>query len=263
MRPTHESIVKQSYIVRHPVKPGPRWEIAEEIVTPRAVLETMDGMKNPKLETQRLARKYAESGNPDGWFEEFYARAGGDISKVYWADLEPNPKLVGWLDEHPLPENSRAVTIGCGLGDDAEVLARYGCRVVAFDISSSAIDMCRGRYPDSDVDYLTADLFDIPADWRRGFDLVYECNTIQILTGESRVRAVGAIAGMVAPGGVLLVSCRSRNAGENLDDFPLALDREEIDGFVREGLEEMDFAAYDDDQDPPVPHYFATYRRRF
>jgi len=111
------------------------------------------------------------------------------------------------------------------------------------------------------VDYLVADLFDQPVEWRRGFDLVYECNTVQILVGENRVRAVAAIAELVAPGGRLLVSCRSRNPGEDLDGFPLAMDREEIDGFQRVGLIENDFEVYDDDQDPPVPHFFAVYRR--
>jgi len=218
-------------------------------------------MEDPKLETQRLAEKYADRGDPDGWFEEFYARAGGDARKVYWADLAPSPKLVAWLEEHAASQESRAVTIGCGLGDDAEMLESHGYVVTAFDISPSAIDMCRRRYPSSRVKYLVADLFDQPVEWRRGFDLVYECNTVQILAGENRVRAVAAIAELVAPGGRLLVSCRSRNPGEDLDGFPLAMDREEIDGFQRVGLIENGFEVYDDDQDPPVPHFFAVYRR--
>jgi hypothetical protein len=47
-------------------------------------------MENSKPATQKLAKDYADRGDPDGWFEEFYARAGGDISKVYWADLKAN-----------------------------------------------------------------------------------------------------------------------------------------------------------------------------
>jgi hypothetical protein len=90
---------------------------------------------------------------------------------------------------------------------------------------------------------------------------VYECNTIQILTGSSRARAVEAITDMVAPGGDILVSCRSRNPGDPTDTFPLALDRDEIDGFQRAGLSEAHFLSYDDDQDPPVPHFFAVYKR--
>jgi hypothetical protein len=30
---------------------------------------------------------------------------------------------------------------------------------------------------------------------------------------------------------------------------------------VRHGLEEIHYDAYDDDQDPPVPHVFAVYQR--
>ena len=81
------------------------------------------------------------------------------------------------------------------------------------------------------------------------------------LTGENRVRALDTMADLVKPGGVILVSCRSRNQGEGLDDWPLALDRDEINGFLRAGLTELQFEAYDDTQDPPVPHFFAVYRR--
>jgi len=218
-------------------------------------------MGNPRDETRRLAEEYAGNGNPDGWFEEFYARAGGDIDKVYWADLEPGPHLVAHLKQFPAPDGGRATTIGCGLGDDAEALARGGFDVIAFDISPAAIDMCRKRFPESPVNYRVADLFNLPPEWTRFFDLVYECNTIQILTGENRVNALNAMVDLVKPGGVILVSCRSRNHGESLDAWPLALDREEIDGFKRAGLKELHFEAYDDHQDPPVPHFFAVYQR--
>ncbi|MBK7357139.1 class I SAM-dependent methyltransferase [Propionivibrio sp.] len=218
-------------------------------------------MEDPKSATQRLAREYADRDDPNGWFEAFYARAGGDICKVYWADLKPNPLLLDWIKTRDASAGTRAITIGCGLGDDAEALSQHGYRVTAFDISPSAIAMCRQRYPGSTVDYRVADLFDLPVSWSQGFDLVYECNTIQILVGPSRAEALAAISDLVAPGGEILVSCRSRNAGEQLDSFPLALDRDEIEGFLRAGLIERHFVAYDDDQDPPVPHFFAVYRR--
>ncbi len=218
-------------------------------------------MEDSKRATQRLAKMYADQGNPDGWFEEFYARADGDIHKVYWADLKPNPLLLEWIEKHGVTAGMRAITIGCGLGDDAEALASHGCRVTAFDISTSAIAMCLQRFPDSTVDYKVVDLFSPPAEWHQAFDLVYECNTIQILTGPNRIRAIAAIADLVAPGGYLLVSCRSRDTGAQTDAFPVAMDRHEIDGFKRGGLSETHFIAYDDDQDPPVPHFFAVYQR--
>jgi len=77
----------------------------------------------------------------------------------------------------------------------------------------------------------------------------------------NRLRALNAIAGLVAPGGTVLVSCRSRQAEEKENEFPLPLDRAEIDGFVRAGLREDAFEAYDDNQNPPIPHFFACYSR--
>jgi SAM-dependent methyltransferase len=161
-----------------------------------------DATQDAKQDARDLARSFADRGHPNGWFEEFYRRAGGDIHAVYWADLAPNPRLVSWVDARPPAEAPRAAVIGCGLGDDAEFLARRGYRVTAFDVSPSAIAMCRSRYPASAVAYRVADLFTPPRDWIRGFDLVYECNTIQILVGDQRPRALSAIAELVAPGAV-------------------------------------------------------------
>ena len=218
-------------------------------------------MDTSKLATQRLAKAYADQGDPNGWFEEFYARAEGNIKKIYWADLDTNPLLLTWMENNKLTSGNNAIVIGCGLGDDSEALSRYGYRVTAFDISPSAIEMCRQRYPNTAVEYRVADLFALPAGWIHGFDLVYECNTIQILKGPSRSEAITAISDLVAPKGVVLVSCRSRNAGEGLNEFPVALDKDEVDGFQRTGLLETHFIAYDDDQKPPVPHFFAIYKR--
>ena len=217
-------------------------------------------MKYTKNKTIRLSESYAEKEDPNGWFEEFYSGAKGDINDVYWADLAPNPVLVAWL-EQPTPSGARAVTVGCGLGDDAELLAKYGYVVTAFDISPTAIEMCKKRYPKSRVNYLVGNLFKPPPAWVRGFDLVYECNTTQILAEPQRSQSVKAIAELTAPGGRVLVSCRSRAVGDDSSTFPIAMDRKEIDGYVRAGLIESYFDAYDDHQDPPVPHFFAVYTR--
>jgi SAM-dependent methyltransferase len=209
-----------------------------------------------------MVAQYRDRGDPYGWCDTVYRDAEGDCSRIYWADLVPNPCLLAWLAVHPIAhDGQRAVTVGCGLGDDAEALAAHGYRVTAFDISPTAIAMCHQRYPGSPVEYREADLFQCPVGWIQGFDLVFECNTIQIMPGDYRVRALNAIAGMVAPGGSALISCRSREAGEKLDEFPLPLDRAEMDGFIRAGLTEDSFVAYADDQNPPVPHFFACYSR--
>ena len=102
-------------------------------------------MNTSKHKTQILAETFAKQGEPNGWFEAYYASAQGDIHEVHWADLAPGPSLVTWVTAHPTPSPARAVVIGCGLGDDAEYLASMGYEVTAFDISPTAIAMCHTR----------------------------------------------------------------------------------------------------------------------
>ena len=66
------------------------------------------------------------------------------------------------------------MVVGCGLGGDAEFLARLGFAVVGFDFSAPAIEAARALNPTSTVDYEVADLLALPAGWLAGFDLVVE-----------------------------------------------------------------------------------------
>lgn len=211
---------------------------------------------------KKKVKAYQDRDDPTGWFDSIYTEAQGDYKAVFWADLEPNPYLLNWLQGCPFKHTGRkAVVVGCGVGDDAEALSEAGYEVTAFDISPEAIRLCQNRYPATRVNYLVADLFDCPPQWSENFDLVYECNTIQVLPGKYRRQARDAMVSLLAPQGYLLVSCRSRLKGEQEDDIPLPLDREEIDEFLQYGLCEESFAAYDDNQDPPVAHFFATYKK--
>ena len=71
--------------------------------------------------------------------------------------------------------------VGCGLGDDAEYVSRFGYDTVAFDISESAVRLAQERFPGSTVHYRAADLLAPPAEWRHAFDLVVEIMTVQAL----------------------------------------------------------------------------------
>ncbi len=225
---------------------------------------TEDTMKEfDPAEYKKMVKSFQASDEPLAWFDSIYTDAEGDYRNVFWADLEPNPYLLSWLNNgNVVHAGKRAIAVGCGVGDDAEALSEAGYQVTAFDISPEAIRLCKERYPDSMVTYLVADLFDYPPYWAEHFDLVYECNTIQVLPGKYRTQARDAMISLLSPDGYLLVSCRSRKSGEQEDDIPLPLDREELDGFNRCGLIEESFEAYDDTQSPPVPHFFATYRKQ-
>jgi 2-polyprenyl-3-methyl-5-hydroxy-6-metoxy-1,4-benzoquinol methylase len=211
---------------------------------------------------KKMVKSFQDSNEPTAWFDSIYTDAEGDYREVFWADLEPNPYLLSWLNNSNFEHTGhRAIAIGCGVGDDAEAMSEAGFEVTAFDISPEAIRLCKERYPDTRVNYLVADLFDYPPQWAESFELVYECNTIQVLPGKYRIKARDAMISLLAPQGNILVSCRSRLKREQANEIPLPLDKEEMDGFIRCGLNEESFEAYDDTQDPPIPHFFACYKK--
>jgi SAM-dependent methyltransferase len=200
------------------------------------------------------------SGDPLGWFEALYAQAKGDSSIIPWADLAPNPNLLAWLTKHHTPgQDKTALVIGCGLGDDAEELARRGFATTAFDISATAIRWCHRRFPRSQVKYVVADLFAAPSDWNRKFDFVVESYTLQVLPPDLRQQAIARIASFVAPQGTLLIIARGREASDPPGEMPWPLVRQELDDFRKHGLTEVAFEDYMDHEEPPARRFRVTY----
>jgi SAM-dependent methyltransferase len=208
-----------------------------------------------------MASEADAQGDPIGWFERVYARAGGDDSQIPWADLEPHPLLVSWLTGRAgAAGEARALVVGCGLGDDAEHVAGSGLATTAFDISASAVEWARRRHPGSSVEYVEANLLELPTAWQRAFDLVVEIYTLQSLPpGDVRERAVRSLAGPLAPGGTLLVVCRGRDEGEAVHGIPWPLARSELAPLEQEGLTLATFEQLPDLADPARRWFRATY----
>jgi ubiquinone/menaquinone biosynthesis C-methylase UbiE len=213
-------------------------------------------------ETHRaIAREHLASGDLLGWFEDLYSRAGEDASIIPWLDLEPNPNLIEWLNQHGVVGSARAIKVGSGLGDDAEELARRGFKTTAFDISASAISWSQRRFPQSSVSYIVADLFSAPVEWEAKFDFVLESYTLQVLPPNLRAGAVHCIASFVTPGGTLLAITRGREPRESEGKMPWPLTKDELSLFEAQGLKEVSFEDYMDSEEPPVRRFRATYRR--
>jgi SAM-dependent methyltransferase len=210
---------------------------------------------------REIAQRHLDSGDPLGWFESLYAQASQDASIIPWADLEPNPNLIDWLNDRKMLGPGRALKVGSGLGDDAEELSRRGFATTAFDISKSAIDWSRRRFPRSSVAYMVVDLFTAPVEWRHGFDFVLESYTLQVLPPHLRAHAMRSIASFVAPGGSLLVIARGRGPEETEGAMPWPLTRDELSLFETHGLKEITFEDYMDREEPPVRRFRVTYRR--
>jgi SAM-dependent methyltransferase len=207
-----------------------------------------------------LAQEHRDRGDFMSWFEDLYAVANGDTNAIPWAEMSANHKFVDWVAGHDLDGKGKtAVVVGCGLGDDAEVLAARGFDVTAFDISETAIGWCKKRFPNSSVHYVALDLFALPENWT--FDFVLEIYTIQALPLEFRERAVKAVAHLVARGGTLLAIGRLAADLDERVKMPWPLTRSELDGFTRYGLRQVHFEDFMDGENPPVRRFCAEYRR--
>lgn len=205
--------------------------------------------------TVEIAAEYIAKGDATGWFDALYRESGGDNEKIPWADLEPNRFLQRWNEKYPLSGNDKkAIVVGCGLGDDAKFLAERGYRVTAFDISPTAIRWAKELHGNEPaIEFHVADLFDLPAEWKKSFDLVLEVYTIQPLPIEMRSQVIASIAELAAKNGEILVITRIRNEDEMPDVVPWPLSPSELKIFETLGFtqaETMEFAPESEQEAP-------------
>lgn len=220
-------------------------------------------MADRRSRARELAAEYIRKGDPLGWFEALYQEAARGQATVPWNDMEPNPRLLDFWKMHPCETaGKRALVIGSGFGDDAEQLAAWGFKTTGFDVSKTAIDAAKKRFPQSQVEYVVADMFDPPANWLRSFDFVLEIYTVQSFPAAMRPKAIAAVSQFVAPIGLLLVIARGRADDEPEGQGPpWPLMRDELDGFSRAGLKEESFEDYAEPEPPWVRRFRALYRR--
>ena len=170
-------------------------------------------------------------------FEAIYAGAEAGEAKPPWDYGAPRPQLVAWAEARNLAGGGRrALVVGCGYGADAEFLAQLGFRTVGFDFAPSAIAAARRKYPASKVNYLVADVLDLPHEWQRRFDLVVESLTVQSMPPEQHTAAAQRIAALVAPGGTLLVLATTRAERSEVKGPPWPLTRAELEEFANGDL---------------------------
>lgn len=99
---------------------------------------------------------YQSEGNP-GWNI-------GDAAPAL-KDMLPRLKLA----------KSKIIVIGCGEGHDAAYFAQHGHLVTAVDFSEEAIHRAKKNYGHiENIQFHKADAFDLPKEWDKQFDLVFE-----------------------------------------------------------------------------------------
>ena len=218
---------------------------------------------------RQLAAEAAAAGDPSGWFERLYAEAERGVSVVPWDDGQPNPLLMAWAEDAAargvISPGCRTLVVGCGVCDDPGFLAGLGCEVTAFDVSPTAVAQARRRFGDSPVSYRVADLLAPPPAWAGAFGLIVEIYTVQALYGQARAAAIASLAGLVAPGGTLLVIARATSEDNPDRDpamMPWPLTRGEIDAFADGGLSTRSVEQFHDSEDPPKLRWRAEFVRQ-
>ena len=216
----------------------------------------MDEVREKLLSMSEAA---LEAGMPLAWFEELYSTADRDDDWIPWSDGHPNPLLVEWaVGQQDL---GRALVVGCGLGEDAAFLDQRGWDVTAFDLSPTAVEWAKELFSESKIEWLTANLLDLPEEWNSSFDLVLEVHILQAMPEFIRLQASPKLAPLVRNGGHLVCIGRFQTDSGPVEGPPWPLSRSFIES-IGENLpmQGLDVCSLPDDE-PDVSRFRAVWRR--
>ncbi|MEL6287543.1 MAG: class I SAM-dependent methyltransferase [Pseudomonadota bacterium] len=241
--------------------------------------ETTDDLKTiGRSWADDLQAEARADGTPNAWFEGLYARAGRESGYIPWEHAAPRDVLRTWLgadgevahgaaESTSEPDAPTALDVGCGLGDNAAILAAAGYAVTAFDLSPSAAEWAGERFGERDIVFEAADLFSLPTEWQGRFDLVHECYTLQSLTTDRVPAALDALAACVGPGGRLLVIARALMPGMEVSRPPNPIPQHVLDAWTADraptfGLERTTFETFEHTRrEQVIPHWLGVWQR--
>ena len=155
-----------------------------------------------------------------------------------WEKGEPAPPLLEFLESNSPPP--RILVPGCGFGHDVRALATAGeSEVIGFDISATALAGARKFQTAGNESYVLGDLFDLPAELRANFDMVFEHTCLSALPPKLRGGYVDAFHQALKPGGkVLAIFFLSPwDEGETPQPPPYGVTAEELDAMFSEKFE--------------------------
>lgn len=214
--------------------------------------------KAPFLDTETLASVRKQQGNGKRKWENFWAK---DEPPPWESDcpyeiltraLEGDEALQA-LAAKALSGSIEAIELGCGSGHNSVFLAEKGFRVVGVDIVADALVKARslaesklgavaGRVTWAQLDVFKL-LDDVPVEQLPGgralgsrFDLILDFQCFHVLRPLGEEKLVEVLAGLLRPGGLLLIV--TGNADEPEDRGPVRLRREELEkAFAGSSLE--------------------------
>jgi SAM-dependent methyltransferase len=127
---------------------------------------------------------------------EAYAQL--DFPGTYYLAFRDLPEL---FRKHV--HGSRALDFGCGTGRSTRFLESQGFATIGVDISAAMLDQARQRAPRGDYRLVGARNI---GEFTDRFDLILAAFTFDnIPTREARLHALGALRGVLAPGGSMII----------------------------------------------------------
>jgi 2-polyprenyl-3-methyl-5-hydroxy-6-metoxy-1,4-benzoquinol methylase len=111
-------------------------------------------------------------------------------------------------------EGLRAIEIGAGRGLNGLLYARRRAQVTLLDESTLALEQARELYAAHGVDFaaVEADVFDLPASLRAGFDVSMSFGLCEHFLGERRRASVASHLELLRAGGIAFLGVPNRHA---------------------------------------------------
>ncbi|MDD3399033.1 MAG: class I SAM-dependent methyltransferase [Candidatus Methanomethylophilaceae archaeon] len=107
----------------------------------------------------------------------------------------------------PLSPGIRALDIGCGNGKSTAYLLESGCEVTGIDVSETAVQGCRERFPSAAFQVADATLLPFPDG---SYDLVLMVHVLEHLDSDSRTQAMQEAWRVLAEGGTIYLQAFNR-----------------------------------------------------
>lgn len=166
-------------------------------------------------EVEQFARLADDWWDPDGASAMLHR-----LNPVRLAYIRDRVNQHWSLDEHsrrPL-EGKSALDVGCGAGLLAEPLARLGAQVTAIDAAPELIEVAHGHAAGQG---LAIDYRAVPVEEIEGhYDLITSLEVIEHVADPQAF--IGALAGRLAPGGLLILSTPNATGWSKLLTITLA-----------------------------------------
>lgn len=125
--------------------------------------------------------------------------------------IQRQAKILGSLISQELPGHLRILDCACGIGTQSLGLAARGHHLVGCDLSPAEVRRAtiEAQQRGLDIEFHVSDMTNLTGISQTGFDVVSVFdNALPHLTSDELIRAVGAMASKLKPGGLFIASIR-------------------------------------------------------